>query len=233
LRIGTQLMEVLEYHDFGGSAEARRQRVVECMAEVLLPSTRDFLRRYPHQLSGGQQQRVGLAMAFACRPAVIVLDEPTTGLDVSTQAHVLATVRDLCRRHSVAALYITHDLAVVATLADRVAVMYAGRIVEQAPVETLFADPEHPYTIGLMNAIPRAELAGAPPKPIEGSPPDLLHPPAGCHFHPRCPYRQEVCVRDDPPFLGLTPEHQSACHFAGQGRFARPALVEAVEGVRR
>ncbi|HEX3087686.1 MAG TPA: dipeptide/oligopeptide/nickel ABC transporter ATP-binding protein, partial [Ilumatobacteraceae bacterium] len=129
LRIVKQLTEVLEFHNFGGSDAARKERVIEVMSEVALPSTPEFLRRYPHQLSGGQQQRVGLAMAFACRPAVIVLDEPTTGLDVSTQAHVLTTIRELCHAHKVAALYVTHDLAVVANLADQVAVMYAGRIV--------------------------------------------------------------------------------------------------------
>ena len=138
LRINKQLIEVLEFHNFGGSDAARQARVIEVMSEVLLPSTPEFLRRYPHQLSGGQQQRVGLAMAFACRPSVIVLDEPTTGLDVSTQAHVLTTIRQLCHAHKVAALYVTHDLAVVATLADHVAVMYAGRIVEQGPAEELF-----------------------------------------------------------------------------------------------
>ena len=144
LRIDRQIFEVLEAHGFGESGEARRARLIEVMTEVLLAATPEFLRRYPHQLSGGQQQRVGLAMAFACRPRVIVLDEPTTGLDVSTQAHVLATVRELCRAHGVAALYVTHDLAVVANLADRVAVMYAGRIVEQGPTALLFAGPPTP-----------------------------------------------------------------------------------------
>ncbi|MGI8517630.1 MAG: ABC transporter ATP-binding protein, partial [Acidimicrobiia bacterium] len=133
LRIGTQVMEVLEFHNFGGNDLARRQRVREVMGEVLLPGSTEFLRRYPHQLSGGQQQRVGLAMAFANRPTVIVLDEPTTGLDVSTQAHVLETVRNLTETHGVAALYVTHDLAVVANLAHRIAVMYAGRVVELGP----------------------------------------------------------------------------------------------------
>ena len=131
------MMEVLEAHGFGGRRRHGAPHAVEVMNEVLLPATPEFLRRYPHQLSGGQQQRVGLAMAFACRPSVIVLDEPTTGLDVTTQAHVLATVRDLCRTHGVAALYVTHDLAVVANLADRVAVMYAGRVVEQGPTARL------------------------------------------------------------------------------------------------
>ena len=149
----------------------------EVLNEVLLPSTPDFVRRYPHQLSGGQQQRVGLAMAFACRPSVIVLDEPTTGLDVSTQAHVLATVRDLCRAHGVAALYVTHDLAVVANLADRVAVMYAGRVVEQGPTAELFAGAAHPYTRHLIAAVPditgdREVVGPARTGPIAGPPPD-------------------------------------------------------------
>ena len=152
----------------------------EVLNEVLLPSTPDFVRRYPHQLSGGQQQRVGLAMAFACRPSVIVLDEPTTGLDVSTQAHVLATVRDLCRAHGVAALYVTHDLAVVANLADRVAVMYAGRVVEQGPTAELFAGAAHPYTRHLIAAVPDMtgdrEVVGLPrASPVAG-------PPAGRLF---------------------------------------------------
>src|SRR5439155_9130024 len=124
----------------------RRERLEEMLGEVLLPSDAKFLRRYPHQLSGGQQQRVGLAMAFACRPRVIVLDEPTTGLDVTTQAHVLETVRTLCTAHGVAALYVSHDLAVVATLANRVAVMYAGRMVEIGPERVLFRGSAHPYT---------------------------------------------------------------------------------------
>src|SRR6185436_3652612 len=130
IRIGVQLEETLEAHAFGTTQAERRTRLSEMLEEVLLPDDASFLRRYPHQLSGGQQQRVGLAMAFACRPRVIVLDEPTTGLDVTTQAHVLETVRMLCRAHGVAALYVSHDLAVVAALADRVAVMYAGRVVE-------------------------------------------------------------------------------------------------------
>ena len=133
LRIGLQLREILEVHDFGKSDDERRARIEEMMAEVLLPSTKEFLKRYPHQLSGGQQQRVALAMAFACRPKIIVLDEPTTGLDVTTQAHVLDTIRDLAKAHHAAAVYVTHDLAVVAELADRVAVMYAGRLVEIGP----------------------------------------------------------------------------------------------------
>jgi peptide/nickel transport system ATP-binding protein len=152
LRVGRQLSEILEAHDFGASTAERSNRLVEMMHEVALPDDAGFLRRYPHELSGGQQQRVGLAMAFACRPRLIVLDEPTTGLDVTTQAHVLESVRQLADMYQAAVLYITHDLAVVATLARRVAVMYAGRVVEIGLADELFAAASHPYTRRLVAA---------------------------------------------------------------------------------
>jgi peptide/nickel transport system ATP-binding protein len=173
LRIGTQLREVLETHSFGKNAEERRARVAEMMREVALPDTARFLRNYPHELSGGQQQRIGLAIAFACRPRVIVLDEPTTGLDVTTQAHVLGTVRELAAAHGVAALYVSHDLAVVGTLATRVAVMYAGRIIELGPSFEMFQASSHPYTQRLIVAIPHLTggrelvgIAGHAPSPV-------------------------------------------------------------------
>jgi peptide/nickel transport system ATP-binding protein len=210
LRIGTQLEEVLEAHRFGSEAE-RRTRLGEMLAEVLLPSDRAFLRRYPHQLSGGQQQRVGLAMAFACRPRVIVLDEPTTGLDVTTQAHVLETVRMLCRAHGVAALYVSHDLAVVAALADRVAVMYAGRVVEVGPERDLFRASAHPYARRLVEAIPELsgehELVGIP-----GTAPRPGHRPEGCFFAPRCPYAAEICLQTFPEREYVTARHETRCH---------------------
>jgi peptide/nickel transport system ATP-binding protein len=197
LRIHKQLIEVLEFHNFGGSDAARKARVIEVMSEVLLPSTPEFLRRYPHQLSGGQQQRVGLAMAFACRPSVIVLDEPTTGLDVSTQAHVLTTVRELCHAHNVAALYVTHDLAVVANLADRVAVMYAGRIIEQGVASELFQNPAHPYTRHLIAAAPdmstENEMVG-----LRGRAPAPGKRPVGCAFAPRCELAVAACRAEFP-----------------------------------
>jgi len=209
LRINKQLIEVLEFHNFGGSDEVRQARVIEVMSEVLLPSTPEFLRRYPHQLSGGQQQRVGLAMAFACRPSVIVLDEPTTGLDVSTQAHVLTTIRQLCHAHKVAALYVTHDLAVVATLADHVAVMYAGRIVEQGPAEELFQNPCHPYTRHLIAAAPDMstdhEMIG-----LSGRAPAPGRRPVGCSFAKRCELATDACRAEFP-----------AEREVGPGRFAR------------
>ena len=227
LRIGTQLDEVLVAHGFGASSGDRRERLEEMLAEVLLPSDPSFLRRYPHQLSGGQQQRVGLAMAFACRPRVIVLDEPTTGLDVTTQAHVLQTVRMLCGTHGVAALYVTHDLAVVSSLADRVAVMYAGRIVELGPARALFAGGAHPYTRRLIDAIPELSVTHAV-EGIPGTAPRPGHRPNGCFFAPRCTLAVDECVRAFPPVSVVSPAREVRCiRFAdvlGEGvRDRRPA----------
>ena len=210
LRIETQLLEVLEVHGFGGSDQARRDRVIEVMGEVLLPGTREFLRRYPHQLSGGQQQRVGLAMAFACRPSVIVLDEPTTGLDVSTQSHVLATVRQLTRQHGVAALYVTHDLAVVANLADRIAVMYAGRLVEEGPTGAVFANPCHPYTRYLIAAAP--DLGGDRPMVgLAGRAPAPGKRPIGCTFALRCEVASADCNASFPAVAEVAPGRKVRC----------------------
>jgi peptide/nickel transport system ATP-binding protein len=211
LRVAAQLEETLSAHDFGSTVEERRERLDEMLDEVLLPRDRRFLARYPHQLSGGQQQRIGLAMAFSCRPSVIVLDEPTTGLDVSTQAHVLDTVRDLCSVHRVAALYVSHDLAVVASLATRVAVMYAGRIVELGPRQALYHAAAHPYARRLIEAIPemsgRHALIGIP-----GTAPRPGHRPSGCFFTPRCTYAVEQCTREFPPVVRVGELHEVRCY---------------------
>jgi peptide/nickel transport system ATP-binding protein len=210
LRIGTQLRETLEVHGFGSSAEERGARIAEVMREVALPDDPAYLRHYPHELSGGQQQRIGLAMAFACRPRLIVLDEPTTGLDVTTQAHVLGTVRELAAAHHVAALYVSHDLAVVGTLASRTAVMYAGRIVELGPTAELFASASHPYTRRLVQAIPhlsgRRELIGIP-----GRAPSPGARPAGCTFAPRCTFVIDECRVAEPPLRELAPSLWVRC----------------------
>jgi peptide/nickel transport system ATP-binding protein len=210
LRIGIQLREVLDAHASGSTDEERRARVREALEEVALPSDDAFLRRYPHQLSGGQQQRVAIAMAFANRPKVIVCDEPTTGLDVTTQARVLETVRDLCRSHRVAALYVTHDLAVVAELADRVAVMYAGRIVESGPRERIFSGARHPYTRRLLRAVP--DIAGK--RTVVGIPGRAALPgnrPQGCFFHPRCPLADDESRSAFPPVSDLGGGHTVRC----------------------
>jgi peptide/nickel transport system ATP-binding protein len=191
LRVGTQIREVLQVH--AAEAGNPRDRVAEVMREAYLDPTPEMLHRYPHQLSGGQQQRVALAMAFACRPSLIVLDEPTTGLDVTTQRHILQTVRSLCRSYGVAAVYVSHDLAVVSGLVSDVAVMYAGRIVEIGPTARLFGEPVHPYTRGLIKAVPSPERAevltgidGQQPRPGRRGP--------GCSFAARCSYAISDCT---------------------------------------
>jgi peptide/nickel transport system ATP-binding protein len=233
LRVGLQLEEMLAVHQPRLDDAQRRQRVFEMLEEVKLPAQASFLRRYTHQLSGGQQQRVALAMAFACRPAVIVLDEPTTGLDVTTQAHVLETVRTLCRQYGVAALYVSHDLAVVASLADRMLVMYAGRIVESGPTRVLFRDPAHPYTRRLIAAVPdvrgRRNLVGIPghaPSPTQRTP--------GCTFAPRCAYATSECHARFPPVEVVAAHHAVRCwHHArvrAQGSAAPEDAAEAASG---
>ncbi|MHB8869670.1 MAG: dipeptide ABC transporter ATP-binding protein [Thermoleophilia bacterium] len=210
LRIGDQLMEILKEHSFGSSKAERQARLVEMMDEVLLPNDRAFLRRYPHQLSGGQQQRVAIAMAMANRPKIIVLDEPTTALDVTTQAHVLETVRHLTSSYGVSALYVTHDLAVVACLVDRIAIMYAGRLVEIGPRADLFTGAHHPYTRRLLAAIPDIH-ATLPPRGIPGSAPRPGNRVAGCAFTPRCDCRIDRCATEFPPYTGPHADHQVCC----------------------
>ena len=215
LRLRIQLRETLDAHAGSQSAEERDARLREALEEVALPSDDTFLARYPHQLSGGQQQRVAIAMAFACRPNVIVCDEPTTGLDVTTQARVLETVRDLCRSHSVAALYVSHDLAVVAELADRVAVMYSGRIVEVGTRDQLFVAPRHPYTRRLLRAVP--DLAGK--RAVVGIPGHAPQPggrPDGCYFHPRCSLATDECRREFPPAFDFGAGHRVRCYHADE-----------------
>jgi peptide/nickel transport system ATP-binding protein len=213
LRIGRQLSEMLDVHTPEASEEERRARVRETLEEVALPSDDAFLRRYSHQLSGGQQQRVAIAMAFACRPHVIVCDEPTTGLDVTTQARVLETIRDLCRVHRVAAVYVSHDLAVVAELADQVAVMYAGRIVERGPREVIFSRPRHPYTRRLLRAVPDLEgkravvgIGGRAPLPGDR--------PTGCFFAPRCELSIDACHQTFPQATEFEAGHVVHCFRA-------------------
>jgi peptide/nickel transport system ATP-binding protein len=228
LRLRLQLREMLDAHAGSTTEQERDERLREALEEVALPSDDAFLARYPHQLSGGQQQRVAIAMAFACRPNVIVCDEPTTGLDVTTQARVLQTVRELCQSHKVAALYVSHDLAVVAELADRVAVMYAGRIVEVGTRDQLFGAPRHPYTRRLLRAVPDLEgkraVVGIP-----GHAPLPGRRPEGCFFEPRCSLATDECRRTFPPATEFGTGHLVRCYHAAEA--PREVPVEGATSV--
>lgn len=192
------------------AAEAR-----DIYKRLLLPDPDHIGYRYPHQVSGGQLQRAMVAMAMACRPDLIVFDEPTTALDVTIQAQILELLRDRVRASGASVILVTHDLGVVAGMADRVAVMYAGRVVESAPTEALFARPAHPYTRGLLESAPGLALARkAALVPIPGRPPDLSRLPPGCAFHPRCALAEARCRETAPSRLPIAPEHEAACHLA-------------------
>ena len=210
LRIGRQVAEGLALHAPELSDDQRRQAVQAALEEVGLPADREFLRRYPHQLSGGQQQRVTIAMAFLLHPKVIVLDEPTTGLDVTTQQRVIEMVRRLCLSHGAAALYVTHDLSVVANLADRIMVAYAGRIVESGPTEAVFRQPAHPYTRRLLAALPDIERRRAL-EPIPGRAPAPGVRPAGCAFRDRCEFAETRCGSLPPALVAVTNGHDARC----------------------
>src|SRR5688500_3297916 len=211
LTIGRQLTEGLEIHMRMKPLEARA-RAVELLAMVGIPDPERRLGQYPHHFSGGMRQRMMIAMALACNPSLILADEPTTALDVTIQAQILELLRDLARRLGVAMLIITHNLGVVARYADRVNVMYAGRIIEQASAGELYANPRHPYTLGLLRSVPRLdEPRRARLDPIEGQPPDLTRLPRGCAFAPRCAYRVERCSEVPRLEPAGADRHVSAC----------------------
>jgi peptide/nickel transport system ATP-binding protein len=232
LRIGDQLEEPLRIHASESTAEERDGRVREILDQVLLPSADEFLERYPHQLSGGQQQRVMIAMAFVCRPSLIVCDEPTTGLDVTTQARVLELLRNLCRAHEVAALYVTHDLAVVSSIADRMAVMYSGRIVETGTRDQIFENPRHPYTRGLLLAVPDLEGRRSPVG-ISGHTAAPGHRPKGCFFAPRCPLVIEECHQSFPNTAEVEPGHTVRCYRSSDVEMAATAPVQKRQEYRK
>ena len=197
LRIDTQMIEAILAHE-RVSERAARDRAIEALRKVGIPSPRERLEAYPHQFSGGMRQRVAIATALLNRPALIVADEPTTALDVTIQSQILAEMQSLCRETGTALIWITHDLTVVAGLAQQVAVMYAGRIVERAGVDALLDSPLHPYTEGLLGSLPSSVMPGQPLRQIPGSTPSLGRLPPGCAFSPRCSYATERCSRDAP-----------------------------------
>jgi peptide/nickel transport system ATP-binding protein len=207
---GEQVAEALRLHQRLDHATAFAE-AIRMLDRVRIPDAARRARQYPHQLSGGMRQRVMIAMALACRPRLLIADEPTTALDVTVQAQILALLDELKRETGTAVILVTHDLGVVADHADEVAVMYAGRIAEQAPASTLFARPEHPYTAGLLGAAPGEGMPGERLASIEGTVPDLRHPPPGCRFAPRCPFTVPRCSAEVPPLAEVAAAHRSAC----------------------
>ncbi len=210
LTIGEQIIETLLRHR-GGTRRAARARTIELLRRVHIPSPERRIDDYPHRLSGGMRQRVMIAMALACDPMLLIADEPTTALDVTLQAQILDLMRELKAASGAAIILITHDLGVVAEVCDEVAVMYAGEIIERATVDELFAQPQHPYTVGLLGSIPRLDRRAAHLATIEGTVPDMTAPPRGCRFAPRCPFVAEACVKAPPPLVAVSPGHRSRC----------------------
>ena len=208
--VGDQVAEALLRHRNVSKAEARTQ-AIEMLRRVRIPSPEQRADDYPHQLSGGMRQRVMIAMALACNPQLLIADEPTTALDVTIQAQILELMRTLRAELGTAIILITHDLGVVAELADEVMVMYAGQVVERCEAHRLFAEPQHPYTIGLLGSIPRLHLEQERLAAIEGVVPDAAAFPEGCRFHPRCPFAIDQCRKENPALREITPNHFAAC----------------------
>ena len=227
-RIGDQIIEQIQAHE-QVSEEAARERVIELLEKVGIPRARERIRSYPHEFSGGMRQRVMIAMALSCDSSVLIADEPTTALDVTIQAQILQRIRDLRDETGAAVILVTHDLGVVADIADRVAVMYAGRIVEHGSLDQVFYDPQHPYTWGLLGSITRVDRPRPDRLPaIAGLPPSLADRPEGCHFRPRCPHEFPKCV--EAPGLehrgGASPAHTDRCWLEPE----RKREVRQVEG---
>ena len=213
--IGDQLIETIMVNQKKSREEAY-EIAVEMLEKVKLPDPESIMNKYPHELSGGQRQRVVIAIALSCNPSLLIADEPTTALDVTVQAQILDLMEELKQKLGMSILMITHDLGVVAEICQRVGVMYAGNIVEMASVEDIFEKRLHPYTKGLLNAIP---IFGEGKKrrleEIPGSVPNLLHPPPGCRFHPRCPFAKEICKKEKPELVEIEPGHYVRCHLYG------------------
>jgi oligopeptide transport system ATP-binding protein len=211
LKIGKQIGEVLQLH-LGMSESQARQRAIELLTHVGIPMAEQRVDQYPHQLSGGMRQRVMIALGLACNPRLLIADEPTTALDVTIQAQIINLVRKLQEETGMAVIWITHDLGVVAGLADKVVVMYSGHVVEYATVEDLFADTRHPYTLGLLASLPRIEEDEAELMTVRGTPPDLTNLPVGCPFAPRCDYVVDQCLAENPPLMHMgKADHFAAC----------------------
>ena len=211
--VGWQIGEMFRKHRGMNKSDAKEQ-ALRLMQRVQIPAAKERINSYPHQFSGGMRQRIMIAMAIALDPAVLIADEPTTALDVTVQAQIMNLLHDLQEERQMGLILITHDLGVVADVADRIAVMYAGRLVEKADILPIYAHPAHPYTKGLLDSIPRLDQKGQTLRAIAGLPPNLLRIPEGCAFNPRCYLAQDVCHRDLPSLREVAPGRWSACHFA-------------------
>tara|TARA_B100000470_G_scaffold85120_1_gene65657 strand:- start:592 stop:1407 length:816 start_codon:yes stop_codon:yes gene_type:complete len=210
LTVGYQITESLKVHQPGRASELR-ERALDLLKLVGIPSPEQRLQSFPHELSGGMRQRVMIAVALACRPRILVADEPTTALDVTIQAQILELVKDLREKLGMAVIWITHDLGVVAGLVDRVLVMYGGQIVEEAPVDEFYAEPRHPYSQGLLASLPSAAMPGQKLVNIVGQPPDLRAPPTSCSFAPRCPHVFDRCLQENPTLVQVSATRRLAC----------------------
>jgi peptide/nickel transport system ATP-binding protein len=225
-KVGHQVAEVIQAHEKIGRIPARR-RAVDLLAEVGIPNARIRADEYPHQFSGGMRQRAMIAMALALDPALLLADEPTTALDVTVQAQIMSLLSKLQEERGTAIVLITHDLGVVAGHADRVIVMYAGKVAEAAGADSVFHAPRHPYTLGLLTSLARLDRRRTERlRPIPGQPPSLIRVPPGCAFHPRCAFATDICPREMPPLTGGA-SHIAACHHQDRVAEARPAAIEA------
>jgi oligopeptide/dipeptide ABC transporter ATP-binding protein len=210
LTIGEQIMEAIMLHQ-GKNRKDAHDKAIEMLRLVGIPSPEQRVDQYPHEFSGGMRQRAIIAMALSCEPQLLIADEPTTALDVTIQAQILDLMRDIKTKRNAAIVLITHDLGVVAEMCDKVAVMYAGKVVEYTDVYSLFKNPQHPYTIGLLNSIPKIEVKQERLEPIDGQPPNLVNLPRGCSFAARCKEVQAVCHTKDPELINVQPGHQVRC----------------------
>ncbi len=211
---GEQIIEAIRAHEPRQSRQALRARGIAALDRVRIPNARRRFDDYPHQMSGGMRQRVMIAMALVCEPALLIADEPTTALDVTVQAQILALLRALQAETGMGIILVTHDLGVIGEMADHVAVMYAGRVVERSRVASLFEDPQHPYTLGLLGSVPRMEQALDRLPAISGVVPPAFALPTGCCFHPRCVFAEQLCPLQTPALRDVADDHLAACHFA-------------------
>ena len=210
--VGNQLVEALRAHDSKISRKEAEQRAMEMMEMVGINNVQKRMNQYPHEFSGGMRQRVMIAMGLICHPQLLIADEPTTALDVTIQAQILDLMKSLQKKTGMGIIFITHNLGVVADICDKVSVMYAGKIVEQGPVDDIFYEPAHPYTKGLLRSMPRVDAQSYERLiPIEGTPVDMLNPPEGCPFAPRCEKCMKICLKKMPPYVEISDKHRSAC----------------------